>query len=262
MNRLERLENLSAAIDTSGRVRGSQPGGLESRSHPEDLEDFQSIADTVSLVRRLPDGRAPADLEDRILRAAARSTPVDVPAEQALEWLGQGTSRVSWPLPSAPACISSSSTTWPTDPDFAETAELHQAMLQALATWRTRSRRRILAEPHSGRGSACRWAVSARRSRRPSRAHVASVYGRRAVTPGAGCGRGVGTGAERRRSAPPHHAGGLWRRPARCPGRAHRRQTGRRRASRFPAEDTEPLVKVTKAAPRAHAAGPDRARFG
>jgi anti-sigma factor RsiW len=128
MNRTERLENLSSAIDDELAPTERQTLAAWVEIHPEDLAEFQSIADVVGLVRAVGDVEPPADLHERIMRAVARTAPVEVSREEALEWLD----RYFEDTLSAPQ-RQIVEHYLAVDADFAETAELHAAMLAALA---------------------------------------------------------------------------------------------------------------------------------
>src|ERR1035438_2690764 len=128
MNRTERLENLSAAIDDELAPTERQTLAAWVEIHPEDLQEFQSIADVVGLVREVGDVEPPADLHERILRAVAKTSPVEVSRKDALEWLD----RYFEDTLSAPQ-RQIVEHYLAVDADFAETAELHAAMLAALA---------------------------------------------------------------------------------------------------------------------------------
>lgn len=127
MNRIERLENLSAYID--GELSSPEQRWLAAwcENHPEDLEDFEAITEVVRLVREVPEIEPPAGLRERIHRAVAEAEPVAATREQALEWLDK---YFDHELPAPQRAVVEHY--WATDPEFAETAEVHLAMLEAL----------------------------------------------------------------------------------------------------------------------------------
>jgi anti-sigma factor RsiW len=128
MNRTVRLENLSAAIDDELSEQDARTLTAWLEIHPEDLDDFREVVSVVALVRELPEVEPPADLSERILRAAARTSPVEVPREQALEWLDRyfddELSALQRQVVEHYLAV---------DAEFAETARLHEAMLSALS---------------------------------------------------------------------------------------------------------------------------------
>lgn len=176
MNRIERLENLSAAIDEELDERTARTLASWLEIHPEDLDDFRAVATTVGLVRELPEYAPPADLQERILRAAAASAPVGASREQALEWLDKYyEGELAAPQRQVVEHYLA------VDAEFAETAELHSAMLAALAEAEEE-------EPPADLADRIRAEVglpvspAAPLRRRPSRSRLISVYSRRLAT--------------------------------------------------------------------------------
>ncbi|MBI2301103.1 MAG: hypothetical protein HYU66_19500 [Armatimonadetes bacterium] len=127
MNRLERLENLSAYID--GELTEGEQRWLAAwcENHPEDVEEFEAIAEVVRLVRESPDVDPPAGLTGRIRSAVAQVEPVAASREQALSWLDR---YFDADLPEVQRAVVEHY--WATDAEFAETAEMHLAVLDAL----------------------------------------------------------------------------------------------------------------------------------
>ena len=127
MNRTERLENLSAAID--GELAEQDELTLKAwlDIHPEDLRDFEPVAEAVKLVRVIPQVDPPTDLRSRILRAVAEASPVEVDRETALEWL-DAYFEDDLSLPQRQVVDHYLLV----DADFAEKARLHAAMFSAL----------------------------------------------------------------------------------------------------------------------------------
>lgn len=169
MNRLERLENLSAHID--GELSPNEQRLLAAwlESHPEDLEFYDDLAEVVALVRSLPDVEPPAGLRERIRRAVAEAQPVDVPREQALEWLDRYFDGDLTAVQQAAVEYY-----WATDPEFAETAQVHLAMLDALGSIEEQEppaglRERIEATVRSIESGGSPGRGAARRSPRPMR---------------------------------------------------------------------------------------------
>lgn len=127
MNRLQRMENLSAYID--GELTAEEVRLLFAwcESHPEDAAEYEALAEVVRQVRELPEVDPPADLEARILRAVAADEPVEATREQALEWLDEYLDgELSEPRRAVVEHYLQ------TDPEFADLAELHVAMLTSL----------------------------------------------------------------------------------------------------------------------------------
>lgn len=127
MNRSERLENLSAYID--GELTENEQRLLAAwvENHPEDLDDYEELAEVVSCVRGLPLVEPPAGLMDQILRAVAEAEPVGVDREQAAAWLDDYfDGELSEPRRAVVEHYLA------VDAEFAELAELHQAMLNAV----------------------------------------------------------------------------------------------------------------------------------
>lgn len=127
MNRTERLENLSAAID--GELAEQDELTLKAwlDIHPEDLRDFEPVAEAVKMTRGIPQVDPPTDLRARILRAVAEASPVEVDRETALEWL-DAYFEDDLSLPQRQVVDHYLLV----DPDFAEKAQLHAAMFSAL----------------------------------------------------------------------------------------------------------------------------------
>lgn len=128
MNRTERLENLSAYLDGELSDTEARLVGAWCENHPEDIADYEAMAEVVSLVRALPSSDPPAGQREAILRAVAGDCDVTATREQALEWLDdylEGT--LSEPRLAVVEHFVA------TDAAFAETVELHSAMLHALA---------------------------------------------------------------------------------------------------------------------------------
>lgn len=127
MNRLERLENLSAYID--GELTEGEQRWLAAwcENHPEDVEEFEAIGEVVRLVRELPDVEPPAGLRARIRAAVEQVEPVAASREQALSWLDR---YFDADLPEVQRAVVEHY--WATDAEFAETAEMHLAVLDAL----------------------------------------------------------------------------------------------------------------------------------
>jgi len=127
MNRLHRMENLSAYID--GELTAEEVRLLFAwcESHPEDASEYAALAEVVRQVRELPEVEPPADLQDRILRAVAVREPVEATREQALEWLDEYLDgELSEPRRAVVDHFLQA------DPEFADLAELHVAMLTSL----------------------------------------------------------------------------------------------------------------------------------
>ncbi|MBI5833772.1 MAG: hypothetical protein HZB16_15875 [Armatimonadetes bacterium] len=129
MNRTERLENLSAAID--GELAEQDELTLKAwlDIHPEDLRDFEPVAAAVKMVRGIPQADPPTDLRSRILRAVAESSPVEVDRQTALEWL-DAYFEDDLSLPQRQVVDHYLLV----DADFAEKARLHAAMFSALSS--------------------------------------------------------------------------------------------------------------------------------
>jgi len=127
MNRLQRMENLSAYID--GELTAEEVRLLFAwcESHPEDASEYEALAEVVRQVRELPEVEPPADLQERILRAVAAREPVAATRDQALEWLDEYLDgEISEPRRAVVDHFLES------DPEFADLAELHVAMLTSL----------------------------------------------------------------------------------------------------------------------------------
>ncbi|MCC7493807.1 MAG: hypothetical protein IT204_15735 [Fimbriimonadaceae bacterium] len=128
MNRLERLENLSAYIDGELTAEEQRLLAAWCEEHPEDLAAYEELATVVSLVRELPLVEPPAGLCDRIRRAAASLQPVEATRAQALEWIDEYLDgEISEPRRQVVDHYRA------VDAEFAETFELQAAMLEALA---------------------------------------------------------------------------------------------------------------------------------
>ncbi|NUP99761.1 MAG: hypothetical protein HUU35_07895, partial [Armatimonadetes bacterium] len=128
MNRLERLENLSAYID--GELSEQEHRLLVAwcENHPEDLEHFEGLAEVVRQVRGLPQVEPPAGLREQILRAVAETEPVAATREQAIEWLDDYLDgELSEPRRAVVDHFLA------VDAEFAELAEMQVAMLTALS---------------------------------------------------------------------------------------------------------------------------------
>lgn len=128
MNRTERLENLSAYID--GELSEAQQRLLAAwcDDHPEDVAWYGETAQVVGLVRELPSCEPPANLRERILRAVRESAPVEANREQAETWLDR---YFEHELPAPQVAVVEHYLA--VDPEFAEMAQVHQAMMAALS---------------------------------------------------------------------------------------------------------------------------------
>lgn len=127
MNRTQRLENQSAALDGELSVRDESTLSAWLEIHPEDRREFEPISEVVGLLRGLPEVEPPSGLADAIKRAVAKATPVDVDRETALTWLDDYFENE---LGLAQRQVIEHYLL--VDADFAEKARLHAAMFSAL----------------------------------------------------------------------------------------------------------------------------------
>ncbi len=127
MNRLDRLALLSVYLD--GELSDADRRWLAawSEGHPEDRHDFEALAEVVRLVRELPEAQPPAGLRERILRACAEAVPLEVPRDTALGWLDK---YLDGELPAPQSAVVEHYMA--VDAEFAETAAVHQRMLDVL----------------------------------------------------------------------------------------------------------------------------------